>query len=350
MEAPGSEAREVGEEALTLLYNLDYGSAISSYRRISEQDPDQPMPHNFLAYSYLLQEMDRLGDLERSICSESKSTLQAPSPIPNPAFVERFESQVNQAMDAADRRLRGNPQDVEALYEMGVAHMLRAFYTFRIRKKALEGLNQARKVQRFCRRSVKIDPYFYDAYLVTGLYDYALGSLPAFARFLLLFKGTRGNKKMGLVEVRAAAAHGTRDTTASKIILGILLGREKEWDSVREIVAGLERRYPRNYYLPLLLAAAWEKQRKTEEALAAYESVLDRIGDSASGFERAPVSRIRYQAAVLLLRDGGKERSLTYLDRIIDEPEAPNMLKKLARMRRGTILAPVAARELSGGS
>lgn len=350
MEASGPEAHELGEEPLTLLYNLDYGSAISGYRRIIERNPDQPMPHNFLAYSYLLQEIDRLGDLARAICSESRNTLKAPLPILNPAFVERFESQVKQAMAAADGRLRENPKDSEALYGMGVAHMLRAFYTFRIRKKALEGLNQARKAQRFCRRSVKIDPYFYDAYLMTGLYDYALGSLPAVARFFLFFKGTRGNKKMGLVEVRAAASYGTRDPTASKIILAIFLGREKEWDSVREIVVGLERRYPRNYYLPLLLAAAWEKQGKTGEALAVYESVLDRIGDSASGFERAPVSRIRYQAAVLLLRDGGKERSLTYFDRIIDEPGAPNKLNELARMWRGKILAPVAGRELSGGS
>ena len=350
MEASGSEAYQPGEEALTLLHNLDYGSAISDYCRISEQDPDQPMLHNFLAYSYLLQEIDRLGDLDRAVCSESKSTLEVPSPIPNPAFVERFKSQVKLAMAAADRRLRANPEDGEALYGMGVAHMLRAFYTFRIRKKALEGLNQARKAQRFCRRSVKVDPYFYDAYLMTGLYDYALGSLPTVVKFFLFFKGSRGNKKMGLVEVQAAAAHGTRAPTAGKIILAVLLAQEREWESVRKIVAGLERRYPRNYYLPLLLAAAWEKQGKTEEALAVYESVLDRIGNSAPGFERAPVSRICYQAAVLLLKKGGKERSLAYLDRVINEPEATNKLKELVQMQRERILAPVVGHELGGSS
>ena len=264
--------------------------------------------------------------------------------------MERFGDELNQAMAAANRRLRENPEDGEALYGMGVAHMLKAFFTFRIRKNALEGLNHARKAQRFCRRSVKIDPYFYDAYLVTGLYDYALGSLPGFAKFLLFFKGMKGNKQMGLVEVQAAASHGKRNLTASRIILAILLGRERQWETVREIVAGLESRYPRNHYLPLFLAAVWEKEGKTEDALAVYDSVLDRIGNSAPGFERAPVSRIRYQAAVLLLRNGNNERSVAYLDRIIKEPQASNKLKEMARMVRGSILAPRADREVSGGS
>ena len=349
-DASGPDTHELAEEALTRLYNLEYAPAISGFRRSSDQDPDQPMPHNFLAYTYLLQEMERLGDFDRAICSESKNTLKALSRNPNPAFVERFGDELNQAMAAANRRLRENPEDGEALYGMGVAHMLKAFFTFRIRKNALEGLNHARKAQRFCRRSVKIDPYFYDAYLVTGLYDYALGSLPGFAKFLLFFKGMKGNKQMGLVEVQAAASHGKRNLTASRIILAILLGRERQWETVREIVAGLESRYPRNHYLPLFLAAVWEKEGKTEDALAVYDSVLDRIGNSAPGFERAPVSRIRYQAAVLLLRNGNNERSVAYLDRIIKEPQASNKLKEMAQMVRGSILAPRADREVSGGS
>ena len=71
-DASGPDTHELAEEALTRLYNLEYAPAISGFRRSSDQDPDQPMPHNFLAYTYLLQEMERLGDFDRAICSESK--------------------------------------------------------------------------------------------------------------------------------------------------------------------------------------------------------------------------------------------------------------------------------------
>ena len=344
-EPPHVEIQQLQERAFDHLYNLEYDRAIERFRQIADHRPRHPQAYNLLAYSYLLRETQRRGGLARSVCSATRHLIQVPPPQPDPIFAEDFHGALRHSFSVAKQELRVNPDDIDAAYRLGVAHLLSAFYSFQIRKKIFGGLHHARKAERYCRRSVRLDPYFYDAYLVTGLYDYALGSLPSLAKFFLFFRGARGNKRAGLVEIRAAASYGTRTNTAARIVLAILLGREKQWDDVQKLLKGLERQYPRNYYFPLLSAAVAEKQDHIQEALDIYESFLVRGTSSGTGSSGVIGGRVHYQTAALYMKDDRKEESLAHLNEILHAPDATKELRKLAEKLRKQILdsRPVSA-------
>ena len=101
-----------------------------------------------------------------------------------------------------------------------------------------------------------------------------------------------------------------------------------------------------------------KSRTRLPEALEIYEAVLEKVREGAPGYRTAPVSRVRYQAASLYFRQGRKEKSISHLDRILEEPEASSLdageatpkyskelkeLKKMAQRRRKKILSPVSS-------
>ncbi len=331
---------QVHREAVDHLYNLEFDDAIEKFRRRMTLEPDLPASYAFLAYALMLREIDRHGALKRSVCSETRYLLEPRPKKPDPAFAKAFLEVTEKGISVGQERLRRNPDDIEGLHGLGVMHTLLALYTLRFHKKAGAGLNQAKKAKRYGRLAVLQNPQFFDGYLVTGLYKYAIGSMPALVKFFLYFKGARGKKKLGLLAVRASALYGTSTKTEAQILLGVLLSREKEWKEVKELLENFEQRFPRNYYFPLIRAGVVEKQDQLPEALEIYEAVLEKVRERAPGYRAAPVSRVRYQAASLYFRQGRKEKSISHLDRILEKPEAPNdsiklkELKKMAHRRR----------------
>ncbi|MCZ6515778.1 MAG: hypothetical protein O6850_07935 [Acidobacteria bacterium] len=349
---------QVHREAVDHLYNLEFEDAIGKFHLRTTLEPDLPASYTFLAYALMLREIDRRGALKRSVCSETRYLLGPRPKKPDPAFAKAFLEVAGKGISVGQERLRRDPEDIEGLHGLAVMHTLLSLYTLQFRKKAGAGLNQAKKAKRYGRRAVLQDPQFFDGYLVTGLYDYAIGSMPPLVKFLLFFKGARGNKKLGLLAVRASALHGTSTKTEAQILLGVLLSREKEWKEVKELLEDFEQRFPRNYYFPLIRAEIAEKQDQLPEALEIYEAVLEKVREGAPGYRTAPVSRVRYQAASLYFRQGRKEKSISHLDRILEEPEASSVdageatpkdskvlkeLKKMAQRRRKKILSPVSS-------
>jgi hypothetical protein len=106
-----------------------------------------------------------------------------------------------------------------------------------------------RDADKFAKRLLVVNPDAADAYLTLGAANYIIGSLPAFKRFFLHFKGISGDIRGGLQQLEIAASRGRYLRPFAKILLAMAALREKT-ALARVQLAELVAEFPEN---PLFL-------------------------------------------------------------------------------------------------
>jgi hypothetical protein len=87
-----------------------------------------------------------------------------------------------------------------------------------------------------------------------GAVKYIIGSLPWHKRFLLRFKGIRGDKRGGIQQLEIAAARGHYLRPFAKILLALSALRENKMKLARTQLAKLVAEFPQNPLFALELA------------------------------------------------------------------------------------------------
>src|SRR5262249_1039171 len=142
---------------------------------------------------------------------------------------------------------------------------------------------------------LKLDPMFDDAALSLGAYDYVIGVIPSFVRFLLAPFGVRGaGKDVGIQELERAATNGKRASTDAKMILTVVYTREKQYDQAVQIYEGLHAKYPGNYAIRLAQASVYGRMQRWDEADVIYREVLEKILTKKDGYDRLRQGRVFY--------------------------------------------------------
>ena len=131
-------------------------------------------------------------------------------------------------------------------------------------------LRHANRANSFSKKLRKKHPDFVDAYLIAGVHQYVLGSLPFPVRILIAFGGMRGDKKKGEAWVAKVAQEGKIARHEARTLLALLLRREKRPLEAAEILSGLMDDFPRNYVIQLELGAMFLDAGKKEQALATF--------------------------------------------------------------------------------
>ena len=95
------------------------------------------------------------------------------------------------------------------------------------------------------KKLLAVAPEGTDAYLTLGTANYIIGSLPASKRFFLRFKGVRGNKSLGIKQMKSATS-GRYLRPFAKILLALAALREKKPDVARAQLTELVAEFPQN--------------------------------------------------------------------------------------------------------
>ena len=72
-------------------FNLEYDQAISAYRRLLTQQPNDPTVFNHIASAILFKELLRLGLLQSSAFKGDNQFLKTDKPKPDPEAKQEFE-------------------------------------------------------------------------------------------------------------------------------------------------------------------------------------------------------------------------------------------------------------------
>jgi tetratricopeptide (TPR) repeat protein len=286
--AAAATAAENTREGHDHYFNLEYDEAIVSYRKALDQDPADPHTYNHIATAVLFKELNRLGMLETSAFKEDNEFLDREKPQPDPQVAEAFRKYLFDGRERAERILKETPRDRMAWFALAQSYALHANYQFMIEKSYVAALRNGQRARGYSNKLRKHYPEFIDGYLVAGVQEYVVGSLPWAVRALIAIGGIRGNKEKGQDWVEMVADKGTLIRTEARVLLSLLYRRERRPLEAAKLLEGLIAEFPRNYVLRLELAAMYEDAQEFDRALEIFRETQDMVRNDKHRFARLP--------------------------------------------------------------
>ena len=232
--------------ALDLAYNLDHEPAMELLRQAVDAAPSDPAPHRTLASVLWLNMLFRRGAVTVDHYLGSLSRARVDLKKPPPELDTAFRHHVRRAIELADARVRANPKDVQARYDLGSALGLEASYIATVEGRMMAGFRAARRSFDEHELVLELDRNRHDAGLVVGTYRYIVSTLSLPMRMMAYVVGFGGGKDRGISMLQQAAAGGGEAKTDALFALALVFNREKRFEDALQVLRQLRGLYPRN--------------------------------------------------------------------------------------------------------
>jgi tetratricopeptide (TPR) repeat protein len=288
-----ADAAKLRATALELGYNLDHAAALDAFRAAIAAHPDDPSTHRLAAAALWINALFRQGavTVDDYLGQARASVVRQP---PAPELAAAFRAHLDRAIVLAEQRLRANPRDADAHFQVGAAHGFLASYTATVEGRVSGGFGAARRAYREHKRALELDPARKDAGLIVGMYRYAVSMLPIHWRLLAGLAGFDGGRDRGLRFVEDAAAHPSDVQANALFTLIVIYNREARYDDALRVIGELQRRYPRNRLLWLEEGTTALRARRFEAARASLERGLAMLGSDPRPRAFGEEARWRY--------------------------------------------------------
>ncbi len=297
-------------------YNNEYSDALVCFEKDVRAHPEDPDGYNHVAQAILYREMFRNGALESQLVTGSNPFLRRIKMNVSPDVRTRFNEALKTALDLAGRRVEHDPKDVRALYALSVAHGLRANYLFLVEKAWTDALRDATASRKYSNRILAIDPNFTDAYLVQGLHDYIVGSLPFYMRLFGFLAGFHGDRSEGIRELQNVAEHGTQNKYDARILLAAIYRRERRPKEAIPLLKEAAERFPRNYLLRLEQVQMYSDAGEKAAALRILDECERLRASGSPGFGDLPPEKLKYLRGNLLFWYGDLQPALDEMKQV----------------------------------
>jgi tetratricopeptide (TPR) repeat protein len=254
-------------------YNLEYDAAVQDFEQALQAHPKNPFAVNHLLEAALFGELHREGALDAQLYM-GKEFLHAKKVEISPAVAAHINQLIQQASALSEAELRKNPNNLDALYALGVTHGLLATYTALVQKAWFKALRNGLDAYKDHKRILQIDPNYNDAKLVVGIYNYIVGSLPWMVKVPAFLVAIHGSKSKGLQLIRQAADGGGESSVDAKTALALFLAREKRYAEAIPLARQLHQAFPRNFLYGLAAADLMRDAGQLSAAASVYEKLL----------------------------------------------------------------------------
>jgi tetratricopeptide (TPR) repeat protein len=281
-----------GHPGLDAVMNFEFDRADSIFGAMAAADPRSPIP-----------ELGR-GSMEWW-------RLVSGSPGGDPDRVQQHLERARQlSRDYADRP----GKRAEALYVSGQASSLLSALEL-IRGSMMGAYRASQQSRSYLSKCLEVDPSFHDANLGLGLYHYYADALPKYLKVLGWVFGLRGDRELGLRELRTAATRGTRASPEALYFLAnVYTNFERSPDRGLSVIRWLVQRYPNNHVFYLEYMSALESLGYYAEA----EMLMRRALGPAGHFTN--VRAVRLMLGRNLYRQGLYAEGAGILEAIFDDP------------------------------
>jgi hypothetical protein len=253
--APGAET----EQGFRLLYELRFEQARSRFLSWQRAHPGDALGYAWLAASYLFEELYEQGVLTSEFFLDDERLLGGIRGRPNEQRASAFRAATMKAWELAQRQLRIDSENSEALLALAITTGMRADYTGLIERRQLESLRLTRQAEKYAENLLSVRPDATDAYVTLGAANYIIGSLPAHKRFFLWFGGIHGDRLRGVMQLQMAAMDGQYLRPFAKVLLALVARRENQPELARELLEELSAEFPANPLFRRELALLKEK-------------------------------------------------------------------------------------------
>jgi tetratricopeptide (TPR) repeat protein len=302
--ADQKSAAALRTRGLELGYNLDHRDALEAFTQAMAADPDDPAACRLAAGTAWMALLFEQGAITvDDYLGQARANL--PRRTPTAALDSAFRDNLQRALTISEERLRRDPADADAHYQVGAAYGFLASYSATVEGRVLGSLGPARRAYQEHERVLALDPRRHDAGLVVGLYRYAVADLSAPMRLLAHLMGFGGDGKQGLRLVEEAARYPSSVQSNALFTLVLLYNREARYDEALHAIGELQRRYPRNRLLWLEAGNTALRAGRPADARAALEEGLARLSrdERPRAFGEEARWQYAYGAALVALND-----------------------------------------------
>ncbi|HEX3544322.1 MAG TPA: hypothetical protein VHT31_07330 [Candidatus Acidoferrum sp.] len=211
-----------------LLYTQKFPEAREKFATWESEHPDEPFGNVAVAASYLFEEFYRQGVLTSDFFLNEEKFLSGIDGKPDPGLMEQFQGALIRTRTSANKRLKQNPRDTEALFALTLAAGMESDADMILRKERLQALKLLKLANLYAKQLLAVRSDANDAYVAVGSANYIIGSLSGGMRFFLAFDGVHGDKKLGMQQLGKSADSGLYLRPFAKIMLALAARREKQ--------------------------------------------------------------------------------------------------------------------------
>jgi tetratricopeptide (TPR) repeat protein len=327
-------ASELEETGRTHLYNMDIDAARSVFSELDRKAPLSPAGPYYVATALWMEEFSRRGGMAGATFRTGQ--YWSWKKTPPPAELDReFKRRIQEAISRADRILEREPLDLDGLFFRGSAEGLMGAYLASVEHSYYGAYQAGKRAKEYHERLLRLDPAYADAYLLPGIFEYTLATLPRSLRILGFVVGIKGSKEKGLSLVERAVSGGERTRWVARLSLSVIQQREKRYPSALAALRELEKAFPRNPFLPMERGSVHLLRKDWTAARRAFEEVLAKQKERGDSFEllEPALVFVRLGESHLFARDyTGAAREL---ERALETPRAPDWVRSQVFLRRG---------------
>jgi len=338
LEAAAADPKTLYQQSANALYNLDFNTAQRGYEALTHDYPDNPDYWNALASSIWLRILYEQQKLNIESFSGSSFGTKESRDAVTPEAEKKLRETIATAIAKADAKLRKNHKDVRALYAKGISHATLASFEATAKRSYFSAGSKAKTAHDLHEQVLELDPSFEDARMSIGAYNYVVGVIPGFIRFLLLPLGIHSDgKDLGIQQLEAAAEKGKESTTDARMLLIVVYNREKRYDQALTILDDLHAKYPRNFIFELTKASTYRKMKRGDDAAQVYEHVLAKVDSKKDGYERLAPDRVYHALGVTNVERLQMPAAIEAFSHVVQIKDAPADEKADAYMWMGRI-------------
>ena len=342
-QAAGQELRNAEYKALTnegvdYIFRLEHDNAIRFFADLGKELPDHPGPPLAEAIAYWLRELFARQELDLDeFISPGYFTRPPKREMPQEARLA-FERGIVRSQVISKKYLEKHPGNKDARYYLGAAEGALGAFAFTIDQNYLTALRHGKAAYQYQRELIDEDPEFWDSYLTAGTYEYTLGNIPWYLKWIVTIAGYRGSEARGFEYLVLTAEKARFVQNEARVMLMVLYVREGYYDYALRVAQDLHRRYPENFLLHLNRAQILEDMGERERAVETYLEVLRLAEEGRTNYQKVPLGTFRYTVGARLVALGEQERALPLFLKATLDPNTPDREKALSHLRAGEIL------------
>jgi tetratricopeptide (TPR) repeat protein len=314
---------------LQYLYDMDFAGADATFSKIGVRYPGHPV-----------------GPFLHSLIPWWAIQLEPDDASQDPAFLKAMD----EVIDVCDRRLKADPEDLDALFFKAGAHAFRGrVHSDRTRwiKAARDGHQALRALRAVRERAPDND----DLYFGIGLFDYLVDVIPRRYRVLRPFARLfpKGDKERGLQELDRAMTRGKFvPTEVAYSLLQIQYIFEENFSESLRYATWLRQRHPDNSIFHLYQGRAFERLGRLQDANRTFHEILERHAKGQSGYTDAMAERALYLLTRVEMQWRRYDVALADIDRLerlTASRDVESEYKVLGRLRRGMVFDALGRRK-----
>ena len=289
------------------IFDLDYDDAFASFERLAAEYPKHPGPPLYMATTIWLQELFQRQDLDLDkFISPSYFDQPSGQTMATPEKA-RFHELITSSQQLCEALLEASPGNRDARYFLGALflgalHGVLGSFAITIDRSRTRAFKHGKKAYRYHIDLIEEDPTYYDAYMTAGIYEYVVGSLPWYLKFVAALAGYTGSRKRGFEYLSLAVDKGQFVSDNARTVQLVLLIREKRYDDALSSLHYLKSHSPKNLVVYLHETRLLESLGRHAEAARLYQEVVRRAEDGRPHFDRIPLATFRYAAGQKLLK------------------------------------------------